>query len=188
MSRIEVYSDDDPSRPRLESDDASVIRTVLQSIGVRFERWVAAAPIQAGDPPERIAEAYGDDIARWVAERPGRTFDVISMAPDHPNKRELRATFLREHAHTDDEVRIFVDGGGHFSLHVDRSVYEVLCTRGDLIAIPAHVLHWFDMGEEPRFVAIRFFEDATGWIAHYTRSGIAERFVRSVRGAASHAP
>jgi 1,2-dihydroxy-3-keto-5-methylthiopentene dioxygenase len=34
------------------------------------------------------------------------------------------------------------------------------------------------MGPNPRFVAIRFFNDPEGWVAQYTGSDIADRFNR----------
>src|SRR3546814_10298105 len=61
----------------------------------------------------------------------------------------MRAKFLDEHFHKEDEVRFFVAGSGLFTLHVDGKVYEVLCTQGDLIAVPDSTTHWFDMGPEP---------------------------------------
>ena len=65
-----------------------------------------------------------------------------------------------------------------FTLHVDGKVYEVLCTRGDLIAVPDSTQHWFDMGPEPSFVAIRFFTEPDGWVGHFTGTDIAKRFPR----------
>ena len=90
----------------------------------------------------------------------------------------LRKKFLSEHIHTEDEVRFFVDGKGLFSLHIDEKVYEVLCEKGDLISVPAHTKHWFDMGPEPQLVAIRFFNNPEGWVAHYSGNDIADRYSR----------
>ncbi len=90
----------------------------------------------------------------------------------------MRQKFLAEHTHGEDEVRFFVDGHGLFSLHVAAEVYEVLCEKGDLISVPANTKHWFDMGPNPRFVAIRFFNNPDGWVAEFTGSDIADRFNR----------
>src|SRR5690625_7862069 len=92
------------------------------------------------------------------------------MTPDHPKRVELRQSFLREHTHSEDELRFFAAGQGLFALRIGDRVLEVLCTRGDLIAVPAGTPHWFDMGPSPDFVALRFFNDSRGWIAHYTGS------------------
>ena len=67
---------------------------------------------------------------------------------------------------------------GLFSLHLDDHVYEVLCTKGDLIGVPDNTRHWFDMGPNPNFVAIRIFTNPAGWVADFTGSDIAQRFPR----------
>ena len=72
----------------------------------------------------------------------------------------------------------FVAGSGLFTLHVGDKVYEVLCEAGDLIAVPDGTTHWFDMGPEPSFVAIRFFTEPDGWVGHFTGTDIAQRFPR----------
>ena len=104
--------------------------------------------------------------------------DVVSLDADHPQKAALRQKFLAEHTHGEDEVRVFVAGQGLFSLHVGGRVYEVLCNRGDLIGVPAGAAHWFDMGPNPHFVAIRLFNNPEGWVARFTGSDIADRFSR----------
>jgi len=54
----------------------------------------------------------------------------------------------------------------------------VLCTKGDLISVPANTPHWFDMGPNPNFTAIRLFNNPEGWVANFTGSDIAQRFNR----------
>ncbi|MEM7678491.1 MAG: cupin, partial [Myxococcota bacterium] len=55
---------------------------------------------------------------------------------------------------------------------------EVLCERGDLIAVPDGTRHWFDMGSEPNFKCIRFFTNPEGWVAQFTGDDIAGKFPR----------
>ena len=49
----------------------------------------------------------------------------------------------------------------------------MLCEKNDLISVPAHTPHWFDMGSEPNFTAIRIFDNPEGWIAQFTGDDIA---------------
>ncbi len=72
------------------------------------------------------------------------------LTPDHPQKEAIRAKFLAEHTHDEDEVRFFHEGAGNFVLHVNGKVYDARCERGDLISVPAGTLHWFDAGPEHR--------------------------------------
>ena len=88
------------------------------------------------------------------------------------NYEAIRAKFLAEHTHSEDEIRFFVDGKclGWFNLE-GNPVFNLLCEKGDLISVPARSKHWFDAGESNPFVkVIRVFIDMSGWIPEYTRS------------------
>ncbi|MGV8922363.1 MAG: 1,2-dihydroxy-3-keto-5-methylthiopentene dioxygenase [Thermomonas sp.] len=184
MSRLRVFADDAPGLPRLTTSDATEVAEQLAVIGVGFEQWEASQPVQPGDAPEAIMAAYREDIDRIVYANGFRSIDVVSIAADNENREAMRAKFLDEHFHKEDEVRFFVAGSGLFTLHVEDKVYEVLCEAGDLISLPDRMTHWFDMGPEPSFVAIRFFTEADGWVGHFTGTDIATRFPRYEVGAA----
>jgi 1,2-dihydroxy-3-keto-5-methylthiopentene dioxygenase len=184
MSRLRIFADEHPDQPLLSTRDRARMAHELHAIGVAFEQWEASQPVQAGDPPEAIMAAYRADIDRLVAERGFRTVDVVSIAPDNPNRAEMRRKFLDEHFHKEDEVRFFVAGSGLFTLHVEDKVYELLCEAGDLVAVPDSMTHWFDMGAEPSFVAIRFFTEPDGWVGHFTGTDIAQKFPRYEPGRA----
>jgi len=178
MSRLRIFADNAPDAPFFDSHDGAQIAAELQKIGVAFERWQASQPIEPGATPEQVMDAYRVDIDRLIAERGFKTVDVVSIAPDNPKREEMRAKFLDEHFHKEDEVRFFVAGSGLFTLHVDGKVYEIECVKDDLIAVPDSTLHWFDMGAEPYFVAIRFFTEPDGWVGHFTGTDIATQFPR----------
>ena len=188
MSRLRIFSDQvtgaaDPA-PLGEYDDGAAIAEQLRAVGVRFERWPTHPEIVAGAAPDAVLAAYDDEIRRLSDAEGYRSADVVSMAPDHPDRAVMRTKFLDEHTHAEDEVRFFVDGAGLFTLHVGERVFEVLCERGDLIGVPAGTKHWFDMGPEPAFVAVRLFTNPDGWVAEFTGEDIAGRFPRFERRAA----
>ncbi|MFC6669147.1 1,2-dihydroxy-3-keto-5-methylthiopentene dioxygenase [Marinobacterium aestuariivivens] len=176
MSAITVYREDNPQQPLLQSEQGDEIAAALNGIGVRFERWQADREITPGMDPDEIMAAYDAEIRRLKESEGYVTVDVVSMTADHPQKDEFRQKFLSEHTHSEDEVRFFVDGEGMFYLHSEGKVYQVLCSRNDLISVPANTTHWFDMGPEPRFTAIRLFNNPEGWVANFTGNDIAERF------------
>lgn len=178
MSRLRVFADHDADTVLLHTADHAAIADALAQIGVRFEQWQASQPVKAGDSSEAIMAAYRTDIDALVAENGFNSVDVVSIAPDNPQREAMRAKFLDEHTHKEGEVRFFVDGSGLFSLHVGDKVYEVLCEKGDLISVPDNTTHWFDMGAAPEFVAIRFFTNPDGWVGEFTGSDIAQRFPR----------
>ncbi len=178
MSQLTLFAAADPASPLHVTGDHPQIAQALAGIGVRFERWEAGGQVRPGDPPDAVIAAYRGDIDRLIAEGGYQAVDVVSINPEHPDKAALRLKFLSEHTHAEDEVRFFVAGQGLFSLHVGERVYQVLCTAGDLIGVPAGATHWFDMGPQPSFVAIRLFNNPAGWVAQFTGSPIADGFPR----------
>ena len=178
MSRLRIFEEEHPDAPVLTTSDQAEMARELARIGVGFEQWQATQTIAPGASPDEVMAAYRSDIDRLVQERGFRTVDVVSIAPDHPNRGEMRSKFLDEHFHKEDEVRFFVAGSGLFTLHVNGKVYEIKCEQGDLIAVPDSTPHWFDMGPEPNFVAIRFFTEPEGWVGHFTGTDIARKFPR----------
>ncbi len=162
----------------LEStQDAARIVAALAKIGVGFERWEAAHELAADADEAAVFEAYKADIERLVQAEGYRSKDVVRLSHTHPNREALRAKFLQEHTHPDDEVRFFVEGGATFFLHAPGKVFELYAARGDLIRVPAGAKHWFDTGDKPFFTAIRLFISPAGWEAAYTGDPISERFI-----------
>lgn len=178
MSELKIFNDQEPQRVVLQTAQASEIASQLKRVGVRFEQWQTDATLKPGDATDTVLAAYRKDIDRLIAEEGYQTVDVVSLGANAANKNELRQKFLSEHTHGEDEVRFFVGGEGLFTLHIGKQVFEVLCQQGDLISVPAKTPHWFDMGPNPNFIAIRLFNNPEGWVAHYTGSDVADRFSR----------
>lgn len=174
MSELRVYSED-AVELRRETGQAAIAGS-LAAVGVRFERWQAAAGLDHDAPDDEIIEAYREAVDNLMQEYDFRSVDVISLRPDHPDREALRGKFLDEHTHSDFEVRFFVDGRGLFYIHDDNHVYAVLCQQGDLISVPAGTRHWFDMGRRPSFKCIRLFTTPEGWVADYTGDPVARNF------------
>ena len=173
MSALTLFNDNDASQPIWHSRDAEAIQQQLTAIGVRFERWRADRPLSASPSSEEVLAAYQHEIDRLVAEKGYQSWDVISLRADNPQKQALRSKFLSEHTHSEDEVRFFVEGAGLFCLHLNGKIYQILCEKNDLLSVPAGTPHWFDMGSEPHFTAIRLFDNPDGWVAHFTGDKIA---------------
>jgi 1,2-dihydroxy-3-keto-5-methylthiopentene dioxygenase len=176
MSRLRVYHRESPAESHIDTADGRQIAQHLDRAGVRFERWQAAAEFAPTADEATVIDAYRRDVDRLMQGHGYRSVDVVRMLPDNPQKEAMRAKFLNEHTHSEDEVRFFVEGAGVFYLHIGDDVYTVRCERGDLISVPAETTHWFDMGPQPRFAAIRLFTNADGWVARFTGTDIAQRF------------
>lgn len=175
-TRLKLFHETDGTRAHRDLTDREKIAEALSTFGARFELWQAGIALAQGAGQEDVLRAYQGDVGRIMEEGGFKSVDVIRMAPDHPDRVALRAKFLAEHTHSDDEVRFFVEGAGAFYLHKGDEVAQLVCTAGDLISVPAGMTHWFDAGERPRFCAIRIFTSPEGWVANYSGSDIATRF------------
>ena len=176
MSQLTVYDEADGDKPILATEDVDVVTSELGAAGIRLERWQADRDLADDADNDTIIAAYRAEIDRLVQERGYQTYDVVSMNPEHPDKDALREKFLAEHTHSEDEVRFFVRGHGLFIIHANGKVYSMLCEKDDLISVPADTRHWFDMGPNPMFTAIRLFNNPDGWVANFTGEDIASRF------------
>jgi len=160
--------------------DVAEIRSFLNARDIFFDQWQAAVVFEDTATQEDILAAYDHELKPYMQQNGYQTADVISINALTPNYDAIRAKFLSEHTHSEDEVRFFVDGQGFFwfNLSDDEPVFNVLCQAGDLISVPAGTKHWFDAGETEPFVkAIRIFIDPSGWVPDYTNSKIEQNYL-----------
>ncbi len=146
--------------------------------GLYFDQWQCEEVFEDTASQEDILQAYSKDLFPFMENGGYQSADVISINSLTENYEVIRAKFLAEHTHTEDEIRFFVDGQGLFWFNLETEpVFNLLCEKGDLISVPAGTKHWFDAGESNPFVkAIRIFIDTNGWVPNYTESGIENEF------------
>ncbi|MBY0449653.1 MAG: cupin [Cyanobacteria bacterium] len=158
------------------------IQAFLAERGILFLQWPVSPELFQGETVEsplsetEILYLFQAQLTPYMQAHGYQTADVITVNPETPNLEALREKFLKEHTHSEDEVRFFVDGVGDFWFHLENEVFCVRCQQGDLISVPAGVKHWFEMGVHPFVKTIRIFTDASGWTPHYTGSDIASRY------------
>ena len=127
MSRLTIHADNRPAQALSSTTEPEAIAAGLAEIGVSFERWRADAVLPATADDAAVLAAYARDIERLKSRGGYCSMDVIRMTPDNPAAGELRAKFLAEHTHDDDEVRFFVEGAAQFYLHQAGKVFMVVC-------------------------------------------------------------
>jgi 1,2-dihydroxy-3-keto-5-methylthiopentene dioxygenase len=181
VSLLVTWRDDNPHEAVRQTNDPEEIAAAMTALDCRFERRpVADVPPDAGQ--DAYLEAYREVIDKLVTDEKFVTVDVATIHPspdpDWPESAAaLRAKFIDEHTHgDDDEMRFMVRGGGVFFLHIGDQVHALHAEAGDLSAVPKGTTHWFDTGAVPDFTAVRFFHEAQGWIGIPTGSDIATRF------------
>jgi 1,2-dihydroxy-3-keto-5-methylthiopentene dioxygenase len=184
VTLLVVAAVDAPAAPLVCTTDPDEITAVLTRAGVQFEQWETEQSLADGASQVDVLNAYRADVDR-IAETGGYvSVDVVRLhrgplVTDEEWATQAagaRSKFLAEHTHADDEVRFFVEGSGAFYLRIDEKVHIVVCRTGDFISVPANTRHWFDMGADPGFAAIRFFKVPEGWVGNFTGDDIATRF------------
>ncbi|NER61815.1 acireductone dioxygenase [Pseudomonas sp. MAFF212428] len=172
MSCLSVYHQSTPDIPNKVLTHLEDIAATLAEHGVRFERWSAQAPVQAGTGQDGVLAAYRGPIDRLMTERGYRHVDVIST------RGEQAIELLDEHTYDEDLVRFFAAGRGQISVRAGEYVYAVYCEKGDLIVVPAGTRVWIDGGEHPHCVAVRLFNQPQGLVARLTGDKVAQGFAR----------
>lgn len=181
MTILIITLENNPQKKILRSMDPKQIAGELAKRNVKFEQWTANVNIPSRANSEDVINAYAMDVDR-IKKLGYDTIDVLRVVPDHndpdwPEKaKEVRQKFLKEHTHSDDEVRFFVEGRGCFYLRINGEVLMLIVEAGDLVWVPAGTTHWFDMGQDPEMTVIRFFRIPEGWVADYTGDNIAKNF------------
>jgi 1,2-dihydroxy-3-keto-5-methylthiopentene dioxygenase len=159
-----------------ELNDLSEIQTFLKERGIEFSKWTANVELKIDDDQETILNAYSHELKPFMEKYGFQTADVINVHPGIEGIEAIRQKFLKEHTHSEDEVRFFVDGEGKFWFHLNKEVFNILCQKGDFISVPAGAKHWFDLAPKYSVKAIRIFSNQEGWVANYTGSEIDEKY------------
>ena len=89
----------------LELQDPAAIRSFLNNIGVYFDQWHCDIEFSDDATQEDILAAYAKDLDPFMQQGGYHTADVISIHSGTPNYEAIRAKFLAEHIHTEDEIR-----------------------------------------------------------------------------------
>jgi len=181
-NNLSVISSDtnDVNRVSASSSSKREYKLCLSDMSEDYKNaGIEVAQHSCGLSDDEILKLYDEEIARIKSQFNFKAVDLMSINPEFAKREDfndLRNKFLKEHIHSDDEVRYFIEGSGLFTIHHQKKVFSILCSAGDFISVPANTLHWFDMGISPSFKCLRFFSDESGWVPVYSENSIAKRF------------
>jgi 1,2-dihydroxy-3-keto-5-methylthiopentene dioxygenase len=156
--------------------DQQEVSTYLDSQGVIYEHWdISKLPSNLQEKYDlndeekaEIIQTFRSEIDDLSARRGYVTEDVISLSSATPNLDDLLNNFIKEHHHTDDEVRFIVSGHGIFAIQGPNGRFvDVELEPGDLISVPENYRHYFTLMEDKQVVAVRIFKAKEGWVPIY---------------------
>jgi 1,2-dihydroxy-3-keto-5-methylthiopentene dioxygenase len=94
--------------------------------------------------------------------------DFVELKPEMENLDAICAKFDKEHYHTEDEVRMVVEGDGIFDVRDEGDRWiRIEVTRGDMIVIPARKYHRFFLTDRKHIRCMRLFANHEGWSPLY---------------------
>ena len=84
---------------------------------------------------------------------------IVNIKPDTlPNYDTMVKKFFEEHLHEFDEIRFILDGEGYFDVRNKEDKWiRILCSKGDLIVLPAGMYHRFTTTKTDYVKAMRLF-------------------------------
>jgi 1,2-dihydroxy-3-keto-5-methylthiopentene dioxygenase len=156
--------------------DPAAIKAHLATYGLEFDVWDLSSldaalldkPALSAEEKVQVLEALREPIAQAQQRAGYQSADVVTLSPQTPNLEGILEPFRKEHIHTENEIRLVIDGAGTFSINPQTApVFHIHMQPGELISVPANTWHWFDLGPERRIKAVRIFESTEGWTAIY---------------------
>lgn len=148
--------------------DSNEIKSFLAKYKIHADFWTPEnSDLSVTDPLLK----YKNQIEKLKKKFDYASADVCSMNHSTPNLEKSLSAFVKEHHHTDDEVRFTVGGTGIFGINpITDPPFEIIVEAGDLLLVPANTRHWFNLTEEKNICCIRVFKENPKWEAIYEMS------------------
>ena len=145
--------------------DKEETKQFLGKYGLYTEFWqVEINDLKVLDPLVK----YKNQIQKLKKKFGYASADCCTMSSANPSLDKMLQPFMKEHHHTDDEVRFTVEGEGIFGVNpLTDPPFEIYVEKGDLLVVPANTRHWFELTDKKNICCIRIFKENPKWEAVY---------------------
>ncbi|KAH7388243.1 hypothetical protein KP509_16G065600 [Ceratopteris richardii] len=108
---------------------------------------------------------HDEELKRIRKDRGYSYHDIVDVAPDRlPNYEQKLKVFYEEHIHTDEEIRLVLEGSGYFDVRdFDDRWIRIWVRKGDMIILPAGIYHRFTLDEANYAKVLRLFVGEPVW-------------------------
>uniref|UniRef100_A0A1L8DC72 Acireductone dioxygenase n=1 Tax=Nyssomyia neivai TaxID=330878 RepID=A0A1L8DC72_9DIPT len=111
----------------------------------------------------------GDDTLQDIRKKRGYSYEdqIICSKECLPDYETKLKNFFTEHLHTDEEIRLVMDGSGYFDVRdADENWIRIEVIRGDMIIIPSGIYHRFTLDAKNFITAKRYFVGEPIWLPY----------------------
>ena len=156
MSFLAVYHHDNLLNPIKLLTHREDIGAVLAEVSVTYESIDVSTELQAEQDDAQLA----DNLRTRFGQYPHLTVLRLPRVPGYAAGAQHHGE--SEQSCGDAGLRLFLKGAGVLCLHIGDHLYALGCVRGDLVSIPADVVHWIRQGMGSECVIIRLAKTAIG--------------------------
>ncbi|XP_022914300.1 acireductone dioxygenase [Onthophagus taurus] len=116
-----------------------------------------------------IEQIDSDGVLEEIKKKNGYTFEdeLICSKECLANYEEKLKIFYTEHLHTDEEIRVCIEGSGYFDVRDKNDEWiRVEVTPGDMLVLPGGIYHRFTLDNKNYIKAKRLFIGEPVWTAY----------------------